>query len=70
MYELAEIHQRQAPGQTAGRRGLPTYEQLRTLKTALEVFILALAIPWLVHELLRNPGGLTKKLAGHHMGGH
>jgi hypothetical protein len=56
--------------QPPARRRLPNYEQLRTIKTALEVFVLALAVPWLVHELFRNPGGLTKRIAGHHMGGH
>lgn len=66
MYEL------QAPQQHQARRSsrLPSYEQLRTVKTALEVFVLALAIPWLIHELVRNPGSLTKKIAGHHMGAH
>ena len=46
---------------------LPSYETLRTIKTALEVFVLALALPWLVHELVFNPGGLTRRVARHHM---
>lgn len=63
MYEL----QQQQPSRRGSR--LPDYEQLRTVKTALEVFVLALAVPWLIHELFRDPGSLTRKIAGHHMGG-
>lgn len=73
MYELAEPRQslivgHATPARDDARRRLPTYEQLRTIKTGLEVFILLLAIPWLLSELIRNPSALTKKIAGHHMG--
>ena len=57
-----------ARGNDSSRRSrVPSLDQLKWVKTALEVFILLLAVPWLLHELIKHPGDLTKKIAGHHM---
>jgi hypothetical protein len=51
---------------TTERRHLPTPEKLAYVKDLLEVFILLLALPYLLRELLHNPSRLSARMAGHH----
>ena len=48
------------------RRLMPTAEQLSYTKNLLEVFVLLLALPYLLHELLTGPRELSERMAGHH----
>ena len=61
-----ELVHPQAPSQTAGRSWIPTADQLSYTKNLLEVFVLLLALPYLVHELFTSPIGLSERMAGHH----
>jgi hypothetical protein len=57
----------QAPSpQAAGRSWIPTADQLSYTRDLLEVFVLVLALPYLVHELFTSPVGLSERMAGHH----
>jgi hypothetical protein len=51
---------------TTQRRLLPSAEKLAYLKDLLEVFILLLALPSILGELLHNPTRLSARMAGHH----
>lgn len=51
----------------AGRPGWPAKGQLDYTKTLIEVVLLLLAVPWLVKQLVRHPGGLSKAAAEHHL---
>jgi hypothetical protein len=45
---------------------LPAYQTLEYAKTALELIVLLLALPFLVYELFAHPIQLSKRMAGHH----
>lgn len=48
------------------RRLTPTAEQLSYTKDLLEVFVLLLALPYLLHELFSGRArDLSKRMAGH-----
>lgn len=49
-------------------RFLPSKPTLDWLKVALEVLLLLLAVPWLLRELARNPGKVTRAAARKHLG--
>lgn len=53
-------------GPAARPRLIPTAEQLSYTKNLLEVFVLLLALPYLLHELLTGPRELSERMAGHH----
>jgi hypothetical protein len=55
--------------QQAGGSRWPSKQQLDYLKTALELLLLLIAIPWVLRELARDPAGLSKKAAAHHLKG-
>lgn len=48
------------------RRWIPNAEQLSYTRDLLEVFVLLLALPYLIHELFHSPAGLSERMAGHH----
>jgi len=51
------------------RFGIPSKQTLDYAKVALELLLLLLAVPWLVRELIRNPGELSHKAATKHLKG-
>lgn len=52
--------------QTPAKQSPFTYQRLNYLKTALEVLLLLLALPWVIRELFRNPLDTGRRLAGAH----
>lgn len=58
-----------APKPATRRVGLPSKSTLDYAKVAIELLLLALAIPWIVRELTRNPGRLSKRAAAKHLTG-
>jgi hypothetical protein len=47
------------------RGRLPAYQTLEYAKTALELILLLLAVPFLIYELFAHPIQLSKRMAGH-----
>lgn len=60
--------QQASPGGTVAVRsragGLFTFQHLQYVKTALEVLLLLLALPWILRELARDPIDAGRKIAG------
>lgn len=57
----------QQNSQPTGPRWAPSKHQLEYAKTALELLLLVIAIPWILRELLRDPAGVSRKAATHHL---
>jgi hypothetical protein len=56
-----------APSKTeGGGRRLPSRDQMETVKVALELLLLLLALPWLLYRLVTNPADLVRKIGHHH----
>lgn len=53
--------------QRQGRRILPSRQALEYLKLALELLLLLLAVPYLIRELSRHPGQVSKRAAAKHL---
>lgn len=51
----------------AGR--LPSKGTLEYLKVALELLLLLLAVPWLMRELVKHPGKVSRQAAARHLKG-
>lgn len=49
------------------RPGWPKKADLDYVKTAVEVFLLLLAVPWLLAQLARRPGHVAKQAARKHV---
>jgi hypothetical protein len=52
-----------------GPTGLPSKNTLEYLKLAIELLLLLLAVPWLIREMARNPGRLSRQAANKHLKG-
>jgi hypothetical protein len=48
---------------------LPGKSTLEYTKLTIEVLLLLLAVPWIVRELARNPGGASRRAATKHLAG-
>lgn len=48
---------------------LPSKNSLEYLKLALELLLLLLAVPWLLRELTRHPGKVSRQAASKHLKG-
>lgn len=48
---------------------LPAKHTLEYCKLAIELLLLLLAIPWLLRELVRHPGRVSKAAASKHLKG-
>jgi hypothetical protein len=55
------------PGQQRGR--LPAKDTLEYIKLALELLLLLLAVPYLLRELARHPGNVSRRAASKHLKG-
>ena len=49
------------------RAGWPEKADLDYVKTAVEVFLLLLAVPWLLAQLVRRPARVSRQAARHHV---
>lgn len=45
---------------------IPSPQTTEHWKNLLELFVLLLAVPFLLTELFRDPGRLSERMAGHH----
>lgn len=61
--------QPQPQPQGAGRSLIPSKPTLDHVKVALEVLLLLLAIPYVLRELARHPGRLSRRAATKHLAG-
>ena len=59
------IMQAAPPKESTGRSLIPTADQLSYTKDLLEVVVLLLALPYLIHELFTRPAELSERMAGH-----
>lgn len=57
------------PDQPTTRRLIPSKGTLEYLKVALELLLLLLAVPWLLRELVKHPGQISRKAARKHLAG-
>jgi len=62
------------PGQelaasTPPRPGWPAKSTLDYHKTLIELALLLLAVPWILRELFKHPGQVSRKAAGRHLKG-
>ncbi len=51
----------------APRPGWPAKTTLDYHKTLIELLLLVLAIPWLVKQLVKHPGQVSREAANHHL---
>lgn len=61
-------NQSDATAAGSGRGKLPSKASLDYIKVAIEVLLLLLAIPWLLKELTRHPGRVSRGAAKKHLG--
>lgn len=54
---------------TPPRAGWPTKSTLDYHKTLIELLLLVLAIPWILKQLVKHPGDVSRRAAGHHLKG-
>lgn len=45
----------------------PSQQALSYAKTALELLLVLLGIPWIIRELTRHPGRVSRKAAAKHL---
>jgi hypothetical protein len=50
-------------------RIIPSKGTLDHVKVGIEVLLLLLAVPWILRELARNPGGASRRAAAKHLAG-
>jgi hypothetical protein len=48
---------------------LPSHQSLSYVKVGLELLLLLLAVPWILRELTRHPGQVSRKAASKHLSG-
>jgi hypothetical protein len=63
--------QQQKPDISGGgyvpKPGMPSKAGLEYLKLVIELLLLLLAVPWILRELARHPGEVSRKAANRHL---
>jgi hypothetical protein len=56
-------------GAVAPRAGWPAKNTLDYHKTLIELLLLVLAIPWILKQLVKHPGNVSRQAASRHLKG-